>query len=85
MRLSRDDLFKITHFKIPRYQAAWFRDHLGAEVPFDRDGPILSLSTYEALLAKRLGVGPAPFEPAPERRPSVHLPGPKTKRPAGET
>ena len=77
MRLSRDDLFKITRFKLARFQVTCFHDHLGAEVPFDRDGPILTPATYEALLAKRLGVGPAPFQPAPERRPSVHLPEPR--------
>jgi len=71
MRLTRADLFQITHYKTPRCQAAWFLEHLGASVPCDRDGPILTPASYEALLAKRLGVG---IGEQPQRpRPTVQL------------
>jgi hypothetical protein len=56
MRLSRDDLQKITHRKRPRQQAAWFLQYLGIAVPCDSEGPILTPATYEAVLAKCLGV-----------------------------
>jgi hypothetical protein len=79
MRLSREDLKKITHRVRPRNQAAWFEEYLGVAVPWDSDGPILTPSTYEALVAKRLGVGPTPAEASPERRPVVHLPPPRKK------
>ena len=77
MRLSRDDLFKITHRVRPRNQAAWFLEYLGINVPCDRDGPILTPSTYEALLAKRLGVFPRTDAPTPEREVVIHAPTPR--------
>lgn len=73
MRLSRDDLFKITHRQRPRNQAAWFLEYLGVTVPCDSEGPILTPSTYEAILAKRLGVFPKSAELAP-RETVVHVP-----------
>jgi hypothetical protein len=79
MRLSRNDLHKITYRKRPRHQAAWFREFLGAEVPCDAEGPILTLATYEALVAKRLGVGPVSTDDSPERRGVVRLRDVKSK------
>jgi hypothetical protein len=77
MRLSHDQLFEITHRKRPRQQAAWFLEYLGAVIPFDRDGPILTTATYEAVLAKCLGVGQVSNENAPERRGVLRLRKPK--------
>lgn len=73
MRLNRDDLQKITYRKHPSRQAAWFLEFLGADVPYDAQGPILTLATYEALVAKRLGVGPLSLDNSPERRGVVRL------------
>lgn len=79
MRLSRDDLFKITRLRRPTSQAAWFLQHLGVDVPCDNDGPILTPTTYEAILAKRLGVFPKSDDPAKARETVIHV---QTARPA---
>jgi hypothetical protein len=63
MRLSREDLFKITHLHRPKSQAAWFLRFLKVRVPCDSEGPILTASSYEAILAKRLGVAPETVTP----------------------
>jgi len=55
MRLSAERLNEITHLKRKSAQVAWFRQHLGVNVPCDRFGPILTDSAYEKLLEKRLG------------------------------
>lgn len=73
MRLDQTQMHEITGRKRAKAQVEWFRAHLGADVPFDQRGPILSESTYEALLAKRLGVLPS-FDPGkPLNRPTVRL------------
>lgn len=77
MRLTPEQLVGITHRVRPKQQAAWFREYLGAEVPTDAEGPILTSKAFEALLAKKLGVGPVEDKPAPESRPVVHPPRPK--------
>lgn len=73
MRLSPEDLYKITHLHRPKGQAAWFLEHLGVKVPCDRAGPILTPAAYEAILAKRLGVSSEQTGPSPEQRPVLHL------------
>jgi hypothetical protein len=84
MRLSRDELFKITDFKTPRKQTQWFLDHLGVAVPHDRKGPILTPATCEALLAKRLGLTPKGEQP--EREVVIHMREPRpTKKTSTKT
>jgi hypothetical protein len=73
MRLSCQQLAEITGCKRPRAQVAWFRDHLSANVPCDRIGPILTESTYEALLARALGLAHRPIGPSDVDRPRVRL------------
>jgi hypothetical protein len=80
MRLSRDDLHQITHRKRPRHQAAWFLEYLGVVIPCDGEGPILTQSILEALLAKKLGVLPNFAEASPQRRPEVILPTKKLRQ-----
>jgi hypothetical protein len=73
MRLSRTDLFAITHRKRPLQQAAWFKQYLGIIIPCDREGPILTPSTYEGLLAKRLGLAQKGGEASAAREGDVLL------------
>ena len=72
MRLDTATICQITGRKRPRGQADWFRQYLGAVVPYDRSGPILTASAYEALIAKAIGIGSttagANGAPAPEVR-----------------
>jgi len=75
MRLSRERLAEITGCKRPRAQADWFRDHLAAEVPCDRVGPILTELACEALLARALGLAHRPVAPNEVERPRVRLRG----------
>lgn len=80
MRLGRADLQKITHRARPKHQAAWFREYLDIEIPHDRAGPILTWKTYEALLAKRLGVFPQ-TSPQIQDKVIIHLPTPRPVKP----
>jgi len=80
MRLSRDDLFVITRRKLPRLQAKWFLDYLGINVPCDRDGPILTIASYEAILAKRLGVFPEKLSAPTEREVVIHMRQPRPQK-----
>ena len=75
MRLSPQRLAEITGYKRPRAQTAWFREHLGARVPCDRWGPILTESAYEGLLASALGLTRRYSEPDAVERPHVRLRG----------
>lgn len=72
MRLTREKIQEITGLKRKSAQVAWFRQHLGTEVPCDRRGPIMTDSAYELLLEKRLGLGSSSALP-PSTRPSVRL------------
>lgn len=56
VRLSREELQSITSRARPKSQAAWFEEYLGIAVPSDERGPILTMASYEALLAQRLGI-----------------------------
>lgn len=73
MRMPPDELKKITGCTRPKYQAAWFKQHFGIDVPCDRQGPIMTEVAYEALLAKRLGILPASADGHLKQRPSVRL------------
>ena len=77
MRLNRNDLFKITHLHRPKGQAAWFLEYLGVKVPCDSVGPILTPSTYEAILAKKLGVFPSGGCETVAREVVIHVPTPR--------
>ena len=72
MRLTAERLFEITHLTRKSAQMKWFRLHLGADVPCDRFGPILTDGAYEKLLEKRLGIcaSLAPEKP----RPTIQIP-----------
>lgn len=73
MRLTREALREITGKAYPKSQAAWFKQYLGAEVPCDRQGPILTESAYEALVARANGLRGANEAPQDTNRPKVRL------------
>ena len=73
MRLDPVTLERITGRKRKRLQARWFLDYLGVDVPCDRQGPIITERSYEALVAKRLGVLPSASEQQQADRPQVRL------------
>lgn len=58
MRLNRSQLLDITGYKRQSSQAEWFSRHLGVTVPCDEKGPIITESAYQALVDKKLGLGP---------------------------
>lgn len=72
MRLDKSTLRSITGLQTGKAQARWFRDYLGATVPCDRQGPILTQSAYEALVARANGVLTRPSDNS-EPRPTVKL------------
>lgn len=76
MRLDSVTLFAITGLKRPAAQVAWFRQHLGAAVPCDSRGPILTSAAYEALVARALGLIQGTSVPVDAERPRVKLRGP---------
>lgn len=69
MRIEQDQLEKITGYKTPGAQKRWFKENLGADVPRDKRGPIISETTYELLMQRRMGIlllpsqNPAPLPP----------------------
>ena len=73
MRLTTERLIEITHLQRKSAQVAWFRQHLGVDVPCDRFGPILTDTAYEKLLEKRLGLG-ASLSTLEKPRPTVERP-----------
>ncbi len=72
MRIDKKTIEKITHRKRTSAQVAWFQEKLGADVPFDRFGPILTEDTLRKLIEKRLGILELPSEPS-GKRPAVRL------------
>ena len=72
MRLDNNQIFELTGLKRKSSQIQWFKRHLGVEVPYDRNGPILTDACYEKLLEKRLGILTPSSEPS-HGRPSVRL------------
>lgn len=75
MRLDQQRIVEITGRKRPRAQADWFRDYLGAVVPCDRQGPVVTLATYEALVARACGLRAetAPAAAVAADHPKLHL------------
>lgn len=73
MRLKPEVLHQITGCKRKSAQVKWFRLHLGAEVPHDRFGAILTDTSYEKLLEKRLGLAPELPNSLQKTRPSIRL------------
>ncbi|MDQ8022218.1 MAG: DUF4224 domain-containing protein [Moraxellaceae bacterium] len=61
--MSKEKLQEITGLQYGKAQARWFREYLGAEVPCDRQGPILTEQTYESLVARANGLANAPQPP----------------------
>jgi len=76
LRLSRDQLFEITGRVRAKNQVAWFREHLSVTVPCDSVGPVLTQASYEAILAKKLGVLDKTTTPATGGK--VHTPTPRS-------
>lgn len=76
LRLSKDQLFQITGRLQPAKQASWFWEYLSVKVPCDQAGPVLTEASYEAILAKKLGVLKTET-PAIEPRVSVAVPRPR--------
>lgn len=78
MRIEPQKLVDITGYKIPSAQVRWFKDYLGAEVPRDRRGPIISENTLELLMARRMGLLASPTLPsATALLPEARAQGPK--------
>lgn len=73
MRLDSATLFAITGRKRPTAQVAWFRQYLNVAVPCDKRGPIMTATTYDALLARALGLAQRPVAGAEVDRPRVRL------------
>lgn len=71
MRLTPEKLHEITGLSQPAAQARWFKRNLGAEVPSDQAGPILTRAAFERLLAAKLGLHDRPQ--AIGERPRVKL------------
>lgn len=57
MRLSADKLRELTGRTQAAAQIRWFKEHLGAVVPRDAAGPIITRAAVERLLQERLGLG----------------------------
>jgi hypothetical protein len=75
MRLDSATIFAITGRKRPACQVAWFKQHLGAAVPCDSIGPILTAAAYEALVARALGLTHGVSSSNDTERPQVRLRG----------
>ena len=70
-RLTPADLERITGLRRAGAQRRWFQEHLGAALPCDRAGPIITSAAFEALVAKSCGLR---VEGAvPQARPEVRL------------
>lgn len=69
MRLSSEELKRITGRQQPCAQARWFWKHYGVRVEYDRQGPIITAAALEALVMKQLGLTRTNESP----RPSVKL------------
>lgn len=69
-RLSREELQAFTGCQRGGAQVRWFRDYLGADVPHDRAGPILTQQALEMIVARANGLRPVE-ESTP--RPTVKL------------
>jgi hypothetical protein len=54
--MSRDRLREITGRFYGKAQARWFEEFLGACVPCDSVGPILTEQTFEELVARASGI-----------------------------
>jgi uncharacterized membrane protein SirB2 len=57
MRLSEVELMSITNRSTPSAQAAWFKRHFNVSLEYDTLGVILTNNTFEALVAKKYGLG----------------------------
>jgi len=55
MRLTPDELEKITGRSMPAAQARWFKTHYGQEIPHDRKGVIITAQAWEAMVARKCG------------------------------
>ncbi|MER2518589.1 MAG: DUF4224 domain-containing protein [Candidatus Accumulibacter phosphatis] len=73
MRLSPETLYVVTGRKQRTAQARWFMKFMGADVPCDERGPILTESAYQQLLLKRLGLVTDAGAKAAGQRPVVRL------------
>lgn len=67
--MSAADLHHVTGMKRYSKQIAWFRENFGVKVVCSRDGaPVVTWATFEALQARKAGLGASP---SPADRPSL--------------
>ncbi len=72
MRLSREELLKITGRKLPSAQVRWFKNHYGVDIQHDEDGPIITEEAFKALVMKQMGLY---TKDQAKPRPQLRLPG----------
>lgn len=72
MRLSPEKLEEITRLSQPAAQVRWFKRTLGADVPRDATGPIITRAAFEKLVAAKLGLDRETRVSGPAR-PSIRL------------
>lgn len=71
LRWSTDQLVEITGKQRQSAQRRWFKLCFGVDVPCDPFGPIMTDSTYEALLQRRCGLTPPAANDPIHDRPQV--------------
>jgi hypothetical protein len=59
MRLNREELQHITGHVRPTAQVRWFKAKLGAEIPSDQFGPIITEAAYQELVRRSCGLSSA--------------------------
>ncbi len=68
MRLSREQLEQATGRSQGAAQARWFKRYLGATVPVDDLGPVVTAASFEAMLARASSLSDKPARPAVKLR-----------------
>ena len=70
MRLSKEQLIALTGLKRKSAQIIWFRNKFGVELPCDKLGPVVSATSIEMLMQRKLGLLPSSNE---NPRPTIRL------------
>lgn len=73
MRVTFEELIKITSKKTPRAQAGWFKKHFDVNVEYDCNGVIITHEVFKAIVAKKYGVAISKEEKAAGPRSQVKL------------
>ena len=71
-RLSKIELVEITGKKTPGAQMRWFKTRFKITLPYDSEGPVITQSAFEGLVAKACGL-PVIATPVELRQPQLHL------------